>query len=69
MSIKLNNGHYLNISANVVPMISGTVQRKALSICHSENFNHPDRSLDMADTIPAEVESANVVLLIGSEFN
>ena len=68
MSIKWNNVHYLNISANVVPMISGTVQRKALSICHSENLDHLFRSLDMADTIPAETESSNVVLLIGSDY-
>ena len=68
VSIKLNNGHHLNISANIVPVISGTVHRKALSFCHSENLDHFVRSLDIAETIPAETESSNVELLIGSDF-
>ena len=36
LSIKLNNGEYLDITANIVPVISGTVQRKAMKLYSSK---------------------------------
>ncbi|MCG7879441.1 MAG: hypothetical protein N0C90_24385, partial [Candidatus Thiodiazotropha endolucinida] len=68
LSIKLNNGQYLDITANIVPVISGSVQRKALKFCDSQNIDHLVRSLDMADTIPSETESADVELLVGNDY-
>ena len=68
LSIKLNNGQHLDISANIVPVISGTVQRKALKLFPSKNLDHLLRSLEMADTIPSETESSTVELLIGSDY-
>ena len=68
LSIKLNNGQHLDISANIVPVISGTVQRKALKLFPSKNLDHLVRSLEMADTIPLETESSAVELLIGSDY-
>ena len=38
LSIKLNNGEYLDISANIVPVISGTVQSPACKFNSSENW-------------------------------
>ena len=38
LSIKLNNGQYLDVTANIVPVISGTVQRKAMTLCSSKNM-------------------------------
>ena len=68
LSIKLNNGQYLDISANIVPVISGTVQRKASKFHSSENLDHLVRSLDTADSIPSETESSTVELLIGNDY-
>ena len=68
LSIKLNNGQYLDISANIVPEISGTVQRKAFKFRSSENLDHLVQSLDMADSIPSETESSTVELLLGNDY-
>ena len=68
LRIKLNNGQYLDINANIVPVISGTVQRKALKLFSSNNLDHLVRSLEMADAIPLETESSAVEVLIGSDY-
>ena len=68
LCIRLNNGQYLEISANIVPVISGSVQRKALRMCNSQNIDHLVRSLDMADTIPSETETSAIELLIGNDY-
>ena len=68
LSIQLNTGQHLDVSANIVPFISGSVQRKALNVCSSDNLVHLMRSLDMADTIPSQTESSSVELLIGSDY-
>ena len=36
LSIRLNNDQYLDISANIVPVISGSAQRKALRFYDSQ---------------------------------
>ena len=68
LNIKLNNDQYLEISVSIVPVISGSVQREALKFCKSQNIDHLVRSLDMADTIPSETESAAVELLVGNDY-
>lgn len=66
--IKLNIGQQLDISANIVPFISCSVQRKELKLCSSQNLKYLIKSLDMADTIPSETESSTVELLVGSNY-
>ena len=68
LSIKLNNGQYLDIVATIVPVLSGSVQRKALRFCNSQNIDHLVRSLDMADSIPSETETSAIELLIGNDY-
>lgn len=68
LNIKLKNGQFLETSANIIPVISGTVQRKAMKIRSSENLEHLVSSLDLADTIPRESESSSVELLIGNDY-
>ena len=68
LRMKLNNDQYLDITANIVPEISGTVQRKALTFSSSENLDHLIKSLDLADTIPLETESSQVELLVGNDY-
>lgn len=58
----------MDISANIVPVISGSVQRKAVKFYPTENLEHLVKSLDMADTIPTESESSSVELLIGNVY-
>ena len=68
LSIKLKNGQYLDITANIVPVISETVQRKAMILCSSKNMEHLVKSLDLADTIPLETELSTVELLVGNDY-
>lgn len=66
--VKLNKGEYLEISANIVPVISGNIRRKQLSVHSNENLQHLLKSLDMSDTIPTSEESSSVDLLIGNDY-
>ncbi|MCG8034488.1 MAG: DUF1759 domain-containing protein [Candidatus Thiodiazotropha taylori] len=65
--LKLNNGKYLNLSANIVPTISGTIQRKSLKIS-SDYLEHLMKSVELADSFPSEDESSNIELLVGNDF-
>ncbi|MEW8547947.1 MAG: aspartyl protease family protein, partial [Candidatus Thiodiazotropha sp.] len=67
ISLKLNNGDYLNLSANIVPTISGTIQRKSIRLS-MENLGHLVKSVELADSIPSENESSTIELLIGNDF-
>lgn len=68
LSLKLKNGQYFEISANIVPVISGVVQRKAMKLNSSKNLEHLVSSLDLADSIPNEFESSSIELLIGNDY-
>ena len=60
LNIMLKNAQYLETSVNIVPVISGSVQRKPLRFCNTQNIDHLMRSLDMADSIPAETETSAI---------
>ena len=68
LKIKLNDGQFLDICANIVPIISGTIQRKAINLCSSKHMDHLIRSLDIADALPSETESSTVELLVGNDY-
>jgi hypothetical protein len=52
INVKLNNGEYLEISANIVSVISGNIRRKRLSVHTNESLQHLLKSVNMPDTIP-----------------
>ena len=62
-----NNGKHLNLSANIVPTISGSIQRKSMKLS-SEHLEHLVKSVELADSIPSENESSTIELLIGNDF-
>ena len=66
LSIKLQNGEYLDITANIVPVISSSVQRRSVKLQSQDEFRHIVTSLSLADTIPTENESSTVDVLIGN---
>ena len=68
LNIKLKNETYLEVSANIVPVISGSVQRKAMKLKSSENFEHLVSSLELADDVPKMFESSSVDVLIGNDY-
>ncbi|CAG2197218.1 unnamed protein product [Mytilus edulis] len=67
LCIRLNNGKVLKISANIVPVISGTVQRRRLDTSSIENVRHFVKDVELADVIPTQYETSTVDLLIGND--
>ncbi|XP_052760015.1 uncharacterized protein LOC128202884 [Mya arenaria] len=66
--LKLKNGQYIEIKANIVPVISGNIQRKTLNIKAMSDLDHLVNSVELADTIPRNCEMANVELLLGNDY-
>ena len=63
--LKLKNGETMNIQANVVPKITGMIQRAPVN---SEQFDPLFRGHELADTLPDELEVSSVELLIGNDY-
>ena len=68
LSLKLNNGQYFKVTANIVPVISGSIIRKHIDMSSLGHLEHLLKSVDMADTIPTETESSSVEILIGNDY-
>lgn len=68
LSLKLNNGELLTINANIVPVISGDLQRRTIDGATLRSMDHLIKSLDLADTLPTKSEPSKVDLLIGSDY-
>ena len=68
LDIVLKNGKSLTISANIVPDITGTIERKAISITDSKELQDILTTVTMADTIPTVSEYSTVDVLIGNDF-
>ena len=54
LCIKLNNGKSMDLCANIVPVISGTVSRKAVKIQYKSELDHLLNGLKLSDTLPQE---------------
>ncbi|XP_060552386.1 uncharacterized protein LOC132713726 [Ruditapes philippinarum] len=68
LQLKLKNGEHMSISANIVPVISGTIQRKQINVLGKDGIKDIIHSVDLADNIPKENEFSSVELLIGNDF-
>ncbi|XP_052788666.1 uncharacterized protein LOC128223425 [Mya arenaria] len=67
MELKLKTGDYMTISVNIVPVISGNIQRQPMKGL-SENANHLLKSVDLADDIAEDSELCQIDLLIGNDY-
>ena len=68
INLKLKNGSSLRIRANVVPVISGNIQRKKLTSSIIATVLDLEKTMDFADDIPDSSESSEVDLLIGNDY-
>ena len=64
-SLKLKNGQTMNIQANVVPKITGMIQRAPINC---KQFEPLLKEHQLADTFPSELEVSTVELLIGNDY-
>lgn len=67
LQITLKDGRKLDISVNIVPIISGTIHRKSVGQL-SENANQILKTVDLADSIATENESCEIEMLLGNDF-
>ena len=68
LCLKLNNSQYFNVTANIVPVKSGSIIRKHTDMSLLGRLDHLLKSVDMADTIPTETESSNGEILIRNDY-
>lgn len=68
LKLKLKDGHYLSIDANVVPTISGTVQRKPVPKDIQDRCQTLWKNLQLADTFPVKFENSTADILIGNDY-
>ncbi|XP_061165990.1 uncharacterized protein LOC133174913 [Saccostrea echinata] len=68
LRIKLKDGHCMRIDANVVPQITGSVQRRPLPPNITKQVQHQWKHLQFADTLPETAENSAIDILIGNDY-
>ncbi|XP_052764085.1 uncharacterized protein LOC128206006 [Mya arenaria] len=68
IDITLMDGSCMKLTANVVPTISGTIQRNPLTKVLSKQMEHLINSVDLSDTIPRAQETTTIDVLIGNDY-
>ena len=68
LDIVLKDGSILTISANVVPQISESIQRRSVNLKTLDNWNYLRNEFSLADDLPTERETSSVELLIGNDY-
>ena len=68
VDITLKDGSICTITANVVPSITGNIQRGPINLSSVQEREHLVKQYALADTLPCERESSTIELLIGSDY-
>ncbi|XP_045206117.2 uncharacterized protein LOC123558303 [Mercenaria mercenaria] len=58
----------MTITANIVPKITETIERKPVQIEESKNIYDLLNNVELADTLPRENERSTIELLIGNDY-
>lgn len=66
--LKSNFGEEVEITVNIVPNITGIIQRKSVKIEDKKRFHELKKNLQLADKIPEKDESDKIDLLIGNDY-
>ena len=68
LDITLKDGSVVTITANIVPSITGNIQRGPISLSSVQDREHLANRYALADTLPCERESSSIEILIGSDY-
>ena len=68
LDIVLKDGSILQINANVVPQIAGSIQRHPVDLKSFRNWDYLWGEFPLADDLPKEIEPSSVELLIGNDY-
>ncbi|XP_052778713.1 uncharacterized protein LOC128216176 [Mya arenaria] len=66
--LEMKGGGDMKITANIVPNITGSIYRKPVNVTEMKSFKELTQSMDLADTVPTEIETDTIDLLIGNDF-
>ena len=66
--MKLRDGTILKLTANVIPTITGEMQRRPLNKRFSQNWEYLWRDNLLADALPTKLENSTTDLLIGNDY-
>ena len=69
LDIVLKDGSILTITANVVPQIAESIQRRPVNLKSLDNWDCLWNEFSLADDIPTERETSSVELLIGNDYH
>lgn len=64
LKMKLADGNFMTIDANVVPKITGTVLRRPVKIEKCQNWEYLWSKFILADTLPVVQETSTIELLM-----
>ena len=68
LNIELKDGSALQITANIIPKITGEMQRRPFNTRCLQNWEYLWKDNALADTLPTEIESSTIDLLIGNDY-
>ena len=68
LDIVLKDGSILTISADVVPQIAESIQRRPVNLKTLDNWTYLWNEFSLADDLPTERETSSVELLIGNDY-
>ena len=68
LSIELKDGSALQITANIIPKITGEMQRRPFNTSCLQNWEYLWKDNALADTLPTEIESSTIDLFIGNDY-
>ena len=68
VDITLKDGSICTITANVVPSITGNIQRVPINLSSVQDREILVKQYALAETLPCERESSTIELLIGSDY-
>jgi len=68
VKLKSKIGEEMLITVNIVPNITGVIQRKSVKIENKRRFDDLTKQLELADKILEQDESKSIDLLIGNDY-
>ena len=67
-NLTLADGTLMNMDANVVPKITGTILRRPVEMEKCKNWEYLWSNFTLADTLPTEKETGTIELLVGNDY-
>ena len=64
----MRDGNHMKLTVNVVPQITGMIQRKPIDMKSSESWSYLWKDMPLADSLPTEKHTSTIDILIGNDY-